>query len=114
MKRIHFGFIAVAVIALLSAFTIKYNATTSYKLNRKDATEFVVGGVSYVEVIDVTGLQEGVNYNCTATSDGKECTFETTEQPVVRNGKKSISKWGWVARILIAIGEFILENSSPS
>jgi len=104
MKKTHFAFIAVALIALLSAFTTSKHPTTTYKLHRVNATTFTVSGIVYVEVSDKTGQSEGTNYNCIESIPNPECTFESNEQPVTRSSKLSITKLSWDSRANVVNG----------
>jgi hypothetical protein len=103
MKKMRFAFIAVALMALLSAFATRHN-TSVYKLHKTDAPEFTVNNVVYVEVIDATNLVLDDDYLCTPVTPVKECTFETTEQPDLRDSKVSITKTSWNSRSNIQNG----------
>jgi hypothetical protein len=97
MKKIRFVFIAVALIALLSAFATN-KKTTTYTFTRTGSV-FSISGVEYVPVFDISEY----DYDCIFYSYA-ECTFESVEQASSRSGILSISKAGWNVRGNITYG----------
>ncbi|HEV8285062.1 MAG TPA: hypothetical protein VGQ09_12180 [Chitinophagaceae bacterium] len=103
MKKMNFALIAVALFALCSAFVTKGTKTTQYKYH--ELSRFTYLGTDYVEVQNLTGLQEGFHYDCLAP-DNSECTFEVTMYASDVNNKLAITKSAWDGRSNIGIGDF--------
>ena len=79
MKHMKFAFIAVALIAILSAFATKKNSVVSSTLKKWgliEKTTVNISGTNYDVVIvdDATGESKGSEYDC--VFDPQICTFQ--------------------------------------
>ena len=104
MKKAFFAFIAVALIAVTSAFVTKPKVL-DHKFHTVNATPFTYQSIQYIEVTDLTGLTQSSDYDCFESA--AECTFESNEAAVVRDSKLSITKASWDNRgATVILGDF--------
>jgi len=102
-KKARFNFIAVGLMALLTAFNT--SRQVAYKYHRQGSL-FTIGGVQYVAVVDLTYSED--IYDCVLTTPNTECTFESTERAQLRVRTQhvlSITKTAWDKRTNIESGE---------
>ncbi|HEV8285064.1 MAG TPA: hypothetical protein VGQ09_12190 [Chitinophagaceae bacterium] len=103
MKKMNFALIAVALFALCSAFVTKGTNTTPFKYH--ELSRFTDNSINYVEVQDLTGVQQGTTYDC-ITPSSAECTFEVSTQATTVAGKLAITETVYSGRSNVINGDF--------
>ncbi|HEV8285063.1 MAG TPA: hypothetical protein VGQ09_12185 [Chitinophagaceae bacterium] len=104
MKKMNFALIAIALFALCTAFVTKETKTTPFKY--RELSTFSYLGTNYVEVQDLTSMQQSVDYDCIESS--AECTAEVSTQATTVNNKLAVTQTVWDGRTNKILGDFQL------